>query len=173
MPFGVVVLQKKILWRGKSTPPVFLFLTPSQIKILFQLKCAFRKNEIKMRKFNTLKKNYEFKRVLNKGQYYYGKYIQFFIIKNNRKINKQKLLLVIKLFQIKLNFIGSVKFYLIHLLQQDFQSVLLIPEIFNHKIIFLLKLSRLFFLLVKYNRQQLGLSNWMKYLTFKLATFLE
>ncbi len=41
-----------------------------------------------MRKFNTLKKNYEFKRVLNKGQYYYGKYIQFFIIKNNRKINR-------------------------------------------------------------------------------------
>ncbi len=41
-----------------------------------------------MRKWNTLKKNYEFKRVLNKGQYYYGKYIQFFIIKNNRKINR-------------------------------------------------------------------------------------
>ena len=42
-----------------------------------------------MRKFNTLKKNYEFKRVLNKGQYYYGKYIQFIIIKNNRKINRR------------------------------------------------------------------------------------
>ena len=41
-----------------------------------------------MRKFNTLKKNYEFKRVLNKGKYYYGKYIQFFIIKNNRGINR-------------------------------------------------------------------------------------
>ena len=41
-----------------------------------------------MKKFNTLKKNYEFKRVLNKGQYYYGKYIQFFIIKNNKKINR-------------------------------------------------------------------------------------
>ena len=41
-----------------------------------------------MKKFKKLKKNYEFKRVLNKGQYYYGKYIQFFIIKNNKKINR-------------------------------------------------------------------------------------
>lgn len=41
-----------------------------------------------MRKLNTLKKNYEFKRVLNKGNYYYGKYIQFFIVKNNKDINR-------------------------------------------------------------------------------------
>ena len=41
-----------------------------------------------MRKLNTLKKNYEFKRVLNNGQYYYGKYIQFFIIKNKKDINR-------------------------------------------------------------------------------------
>ena len=41
-----------------------------------------------MRKLNTLKKNYEFKRVLNNGQYYYGKYIQFFIIKNKNNINR-------------------------------------------------------------------------------------
>lgn len=41
-----------------------------------------------MRKIKTLKKNYEFKRVLNKGQYYYGRYIQFFIIKNNRNENR-------------------------------------------------------------------------------------
>ncbi len=41
-----------------------------------------------MRKLYTLKKNYEFKRVLNKGQYYYGKYIQFFIIKNKKNINR-------------------------------------------------------------------------------------
>lgn len=41
-----------------------------------------------MRKLNTLKKNYEFKRVLNKGQYYYGKYLQIFIIKNNKKVNR-------------------------------------------------------------------------------------
>lgn len=44
--------------------------------------------KIEMKKINTLKKNYEFKRVLNKGQYYYGKYIQFFIIKNNIKENR-------------------------------------------------------------------------------------
>ena len=41
-----------------------------------------------MKKLNTLKKNYEFKRVLNNGQYYYGKYIQFFIIKNKKNINR-------------------------------------------------------------------------------------
>ena len=41
-----------------------------------------------MRKLNTLKKNYEFKRVLNNGQYYYGKYIQFFIIKNKKNKNR-------------------------------------------------------------------------------------
>lgn len=41
-----------------------------------------------MRKLHTLKKNYEFKRVLNKGKYFYGKYIQFFIIKNNKDINR-------------------------------------------------------------------------------------
>ena len=41
-----------------------------------------------MKKLNTLKKNYEFKRVLNNGEYYYGKLIQFFIIKNNKKINR-------------------------------------------------------------------------------------
>lgn len=41
-----------------------------------------------MRKINTLKKNYEFKKVLNNGQYYYGKYIQIFIIKNNTNKNR-------------------------------------------------------------------------------------
>lgn len=41
-----------------------------------------------MKRFNTLKKNYEFKRVLNNGKYYYGKYIQFFIIKNNTEKNR-------------------------------------------------------------------------------------
>ena len=41
-----------------------------------------------MKKLNTLKKNYEFKKVLNKGEYYYGKYIQFFIIRNGLNINR-------------------------------------------------------------------------------------
>ena len=41
-----------------------------------------------MKKLNTLKKNYEFKRVLNNGEYYYGKYIQFFIVKNKKNINQ-------------------------------------------------------------------------------------
>ena len=41
-----------------------------------------------MKKLNTLKKNYEFKKVLNHGNYYYGKYLQFFIIKNNQDKNR-------------------------------------------------------------------------------------
>ena len=32
-----------------------------------------------MRKINTLKKNYEFKYVLSKGKYYYGKFITIYI----------------------------------------------------------------------------------------------
>lgn len=35
-----------------------------------------------------LKKNYEFRLVLNKGKYYAGKYIEAFCIKNNFKCNK-------------------------------------------------------------------------------------
>ena len=34
-----------------------------------------------------LKKNYEFKKVLNYGQYYCGKQIEIFVIKNNLQIN--------------------------------------------------------------------------------------
>ncbi len=40
-----------------------------------------------MRKLSTLKKNYEFKYVLSKGQYYHGKFITVYIKKNNLKIN--------------------------------------------------------------------------------------
>ena len=40
-----------------------------------------------MKKTITLKKNYEFKRVLNRGKYYSGKYIEVFISKNTLKSN--------------------------------------------------------------------------------------
>lgn len=40
-----------------------------------------------MKKTVKLKKNYEFKRVLTKGQYYSGKYLDVFVKKNNSKIN--------------------------------------------------------------------------------------
>ena len=40
-----------------------------------------------MRKLSTLKKNYEFKYVLSKGQYYHGKFITVYIKKNNLNIN--------------------------------------------------------------------------------------
>lgn len=40
-----------------------------------------------MRKLNTLKKNYEFRYVLSKGQYYRGKYLTVYIKKNNSNKN--------------------------------------------------------------------------------------
>ena len=40
-----------------------------------------------MRKTKMLKKNYEFKSVLNRGKYYSGKYVAVFIRKNNKSIN--------------------------------------------------------------------------------------
>ncbi len=41
-----------------------------------------------MRKIKTLKKNYEFKNVLNKGKFYKGKYVTIYISKNNEDLNK-------------------------------------------------------------------------------------
>lgn len=40
---------------------------------------------LKMKKTKMLKKNYEFKNVLNRGKFYSGKYIVVFIKKNNKK----------------------------------------------------------------------------------------
>lgn len=40
-----------------------------------------------MKKTLVLKKNYEFKRVLTKGEYYSGKYLDVFVKKNNFSIN--------------------------------------------------------------------------------------
>ena len=41
-----------------------------------------------MRKLDTLKKNYEFKNVMNKGKFYRGKYVTIYITKNNEEKNK-------------------------------------------------------------------------------------
>ena len=41
-----------------------------------------------MKKIITLKKNYEFKNVLNKGKFYKGKYVIIYISKNKENINK-------------------------------------------------------------------------------------
>ena len=46
-----------------------------------------------MKKTEMLKKNYEYKRVLTKGKYYSGKYIEAFIKTNNNKYLKNKGLL--------------------------------------------------------------------------------
>ena len=40
-----------------------------------------------MKKTEMLKKNYEFKYILEKGKYFSGKYIEMFIIKNNLNLN--------------------------------------------------------------------------------------
>lgn len=40
-----------------------------------------------MKNTKMLKKNYEFKKVLSKGKYYTGEYIEAFILKNNQKRN--------------------------------------------------------------------------------------
>lgn len=40
-----------------------------------------------MKKTEMLKKNYEFKYIISKGNYYSGKYIEAFIKKNNRNFN--------------------------------------------------------------------------------------
>lgn len=41
-----------------------------------------------MKKLDTLKLNYEFKNVLNKGKYYIGKQIIIYILKNKNKKNR-------------------------------------------------------------------------------------
>ncbi len=41
-----------------------------------------------MKKINTLKKNYEFKNVLNKGKFYRGKFVTIYISKNKDNVNK-------------------------------------------------------------------------------------
>ena len=40
-----------------------------------------------MQKTKMLKMNYEFRNILTKGKYYYGKYIEAFILKNNNEKN--------------------------------------------------------------------------------------
>ena len=40
-----------------------------------------------MKKIDTLKKNYEFKNVLNKGKFYKGKYLIVYLTKNNKNKN--------------------------------------------------------------------------------------
>lgn len=50
-----------------------------------------------MKKTKMLKKNYEFKKVLTKGNYYSGKHLEAFIIKNNLEINLLGLAISVKI----------------------------------------------------------------------------
>ena len=49
-----------------------------------------------MKKTKIIKKNYEFKKVLTKGKYYSGKYIEAFILQNNLKYNLLGLAISVK-----------------------------------------------------------------------------
>ena len=50
-----------------------------------------------MNKTKMLKKNYEFRRVLTKGKYYSGQYIEAFILKNSESYNKIGLAISVKI----------------------------------------------------------------------------
>ena len=50
-----------------------------------------------MQNTEMLKKNYEFRKVLTKGKYYSGDYIEIFVIKNNTNINKIGIAIGVKL----------------------------------------------------------------------------
>ena len=49
-----------------------------------------------MKKTKMLKKNYEFKKVLSKGKYFSGKYIEAFVLKNNFNYNLLGLAISVK-----------------------------------------------------------------------------
>lgn len=51
----------------------------------FHCVCLERKEKRSMKKTKMMKKNYEFKNVLSKGNYYSGKYIEAFIKRDNRE----------------------------------------------------------------------------------------
>lgn len=50
-----------------------------------------------MKKTEMLKKNYEFKRVLSKGKYYSGSFIEAFVLKNNKNKNFLGLAISVKI----------------------------------------------------------------------------
>lgn len=50
-----------------------------------------------MKKTTMLKKNYEFKRILTKGTYYSGKYIEAFLVRHAGKQNKLGLAISVKI----------------------------------------------------------------------------
>lgn len=49
-----------------------------------------------MKKTKMLKKNYEFRKVFNKGKYYSGQYIEVFIVPNHKNINLLGLAISVK-----------------------------------------------------------------------------
>lgn len=50
-----------------------------------------------MKYTDTLKKNYEFRYILTKGTYYGGKYLDSYIVKNNKKTNNIGLAIGVKI----------------------------------------------------------------------------
>ena len=66
-----------------------------------------------MRKINTLKKNYEFKNVIKKGQFFVRKHIIIYLTKNNKNKNIIGIAINTKLCNaVKRNRIKNYKYYL-------------------------------------------------------------
>ena len=62
-----------------------------------------------MKKTRMLKKNYEFKNVLSKGNYYSGKYIEAFVKKNNFMYNLLGIAISVKVAKaVKRNFLKRI-----------------------------------------------------------------
>ena len=67
-------------------------------KVTIESDFFFRKRKSdKMKKTITLKKNYEFRRILTRGKYYSGNFIEVFITKNSHKKNYIGIAISVKL----------------------------------------------------------------------------
>lgn len=76
-----------------------------------------------MKKTIMLKKNYEFKKVLTKGKYYSGNYIEVFVLKNNQSYNKLGIAVGVKIAKaVKRNRIKRLIRENYRLLEQDMKA---------------------------------------------------
>lgn len=88
-----------------------------------------------MKKTLKLKKNYEFKKILTKGKYYSGHYLDVFVIKNNSDINKIGIAVGVKVAKaVKRNRIKRLIFENYRLLEEKLDN--------GYQIIFLWKKKR-------------------------------
>ena len=85
-----------------------------------------------MKKTLKLKKNYEFKRILTKGKYYSGKYLDVFVTNNNENINRIGIAVGVKVAKaVKRNRIKRLIYENYRLLEDNLET--------SYKIVFLWK----------------------------------